>query len=1010
MKKFRLIPLLVTLTMLVGCGTPKKVEPDNYQENPAQNNTDNQNQDDNGQGNNNNPDNGGDQTVEVSSISLSASTLALKVEETSQLVATILPENATNKSVTWASNNLEVVTVSNNGLVTAIAVGTATISATAGDKTATCSVTVLESVVPVSSILISPSSIGLEVGNSQTLSATVLPANATNQTVTWSSSDTSIATVSNGRVTAISEGNAVITARAGEKTATCSVTVTPVAHMVTVNYYIDYNSLDSETVYHTETVKNGSKLTKPNDPTIAPFPEFPYFLGWSAKEIIDDNSDLWNFSTDIVNTDEDVFNLFGIWVSEDDIPETPDYISDIKLTKNSDFTTYENKAFLTDRISLVKLKSVTDGDTVVVTEGTTDYTIRFAYIDAPELNEEYGQAAKEFVEGKLNNAKTIVITNATLSSLDEVVLDSTGERYFGFVWYSKKADAKLSELRCLNVEVVYEGLAREHTGAVDPLHSNFLYSESSAQQAKKNIWTNYVAPENDYGYDHYDGYYGTLTWENGEDLKAKLHDIISKDVNYLSYNWEINQKADHALYDLEMLDVVYSDTDIYYNKTQTYWQREHVFCASLMTGKLTADATSVPGRATDYHNLFAGESSGNGSRGNKNYGVATTDNSAITDRGVANGGYAFDTKNFEPGEYDKGRLARSIFYMDVMYSVSENPDYQPLKVVDDYVTYSAGNCQFAIGNKQDLLNWCTKSVDKLEFQHNEIVYSTKFNGVAQNNRNPFVDYPELIDYIYGAKKDAAGDLKNVRPRSMDLGLEEDGIQYYAIKTAKREAQVGQTYTKSDFTIVGIDNKFQEVPVSQDVASFSSVQLTQIGTKKMSISTDKNTIYFNVDVKQAEADYSYQYDFSGDAKTDFGASKYGANGNGVTMLRTLAGKKWNVTVDHESDIRKWSGDVAVQFGFGTSTRPGVLTLETVDSLTNVNAIKLLSNTNANQTMNVKIYVGDTNVADYTVTGNSKECHEKIMNLSSNLSGKVKIVFTPNGNYSVIFKTIAINEVK
>ena len=695
----------------------------------------------------------------------------------------------------------------------------------------------------------------------------------------------------------------------------------------------------------------------------------------------------------------------------EETPDPVDYISKVKLNAHSDFASYENKTFVNNKISLVTLKSVIDGDTIHVYEGNETLKIRLAFIDTPELNEEYGREASQFVQTTLQEAKTIVITNHTLSSTEEPMLDSTGERYIGFVWYSRKANATLNELRCLNLEIVYEGFSQYHLGAGDELSNNFTYCQSSAQQAHKNIWTDWVAPVNDFGYDHYDGYYGTLTWENGADLKQKLHDIISTDVNYHDYVWDVNQKADHSLYDLEMLDVVYSDTNIYYSKTQTYWQREHVFCASLMTGLATGDATKVKGRATDFHNLFAGESSGNGSRGNKNYGIATTENGTVTNRGVENGGYASDPKNFEPGNTDKGRLARSIFYMDVMYSVSENPNYQPLSVVEEYVSYSAGNCQFAIGNKFDLLSWCSYPVDLLEMQHNEIVYSTAFNGVVQNNRNPFVDYPELIDYIYGTKQNVAGDIRNVCPRALDLNLEtDDEIVYYAIKTAKREAPLGGTYSKSDFTIVGINNKFQEVPVDQSVVTFNDVTLNQLGAKTLTIHTDINDIKFDVEVKKAEVNYSYLYEFSGTATTDFGTNRIGSSGNGATISSTLAGKQWSITADHETDIRKWGADVAAQFGYGTSTRPGVLTFETVESLTDVNVVKLICNTHANQSMNVKIYIGDDIIANYTVTGDSKECNEKIVELTSNLSGKMKIVFTPSGSYSVIVKSIAINEVK
>ena len=85
---------------------------------------------------------------------------------------------------------------------------------------------------------------------------------------------------------------------------------------IQINFYADYNQLNSKNVYHTYRVENGSKLTKPTDPTEAPMPEFPVFLGWSYKEIIDNKADLWDFSTDTVQTNEPSFSLFGIWVAQ----------------------------------------------------------------------------------------------------------------------------------------------------------------------------------------------------------------------------------------------------------------------------------------------------------------------------------------------------------------------------------------------------------------------------------------------------------------------------------------------------------------------------------------------------------------------------------------------------------------------------------------------------------------------------------------------------------------------
>ena len=164
--------------------------------------------------------------VPVTSISLDKTTLALAEQDTYQLTATVKPDNATDKTVTWSTANAAIATVSDNGLVTAVAEGATTITAKAGDKTATCTVTVSKKVIPVTSVTLNKTSLALTEQETFQLSATVSPDNATDKTVTWSSSNTAVATVSsNGLVTAVQEGSTTITAKAGDKTATCTVTV-----------------------------------------------------------------------------------------------------------------------------------------------------------------------------------------------------------------------------------------------------------------------------------------------------------------------------------------------------------------------------------------------------------------------------------------------------------------------------------------------------------------------------------------------------------------------------------------------------------------------------------------------------------------------------------------------------------------------------------------------------------------------------------------------------------------
>ena len=166
--------------------------------------------------------------VSVSSVSLNKTTLTLTEGESEVLNATVKPDNATDKTVTWSSSDASIATVDRNGKVTAVKAGSATITAKAGDKSATCTVTVNKKVVAVTSVTLNKTELTLTEGEAETLTATVKPDDATDKTVTWTTSDASIATVdANGKVTAVKEGSATVTATADDKSATCVITVIP---------------------------------------------------------------------------------------------------------------------------------------------------------------------------------------------------------------------------------------------------------------------------------------------------------------------------------------------------------------------------------------------------------------------------------------------------------------------------------------------------------------------------------------------------------------------------------------------------------------------------------------------------------------------------------------------------------------------------------------------------------------------------------------------------------------
>ena len=186
--------------------------------------------------------------VAVTGVSLDNTLLLISVGESRKLSATVKPSGATNKEVSWTSNNESVATVDSNGNVKGLKEGSATITVTTkdGSKTATCKVTVSKpvSTIAVTGVSLNKTSLSLTVGESQSLSATVSPSNASDKSVSWKSSDTSVATVDgSGNVKAVKAGTATITVttKDGSKTATCKVTVTAAAP--TVSIVLDQTSI-----------------------------------------------------------------------------------------------------------------------------------------------------------------------------------------------------------------------------------------------------------------------------------------------------------------------------------------------------------------------------------------------------------------------------------------------------------------------------------------------------------------------------------------------------------------------------------------------------------------------------------------------------------------------------------------------------------------------------------------------------------------------------------------------
>lgn len=178
--------------------------------------------------------------IKVSEITLSKESVELNIDSSETLLATVLPEDATNKSLTWASSDENIAVVDENGTVTAKNAGSCLITVNSSDGSISAKCNVKVNPIEVNSLALDDSSVTLGVGQSYVLTGSVYPNNATYRSYTWSSSDNSVLTVENGNISAIAEGNAIVTITSKNgKTASCLFTVTSTMPSYTVRYVRD---------------------------------------------------------------------------------------------------------------------------------------------------------------------------------------------------------------------------------------------------------------------------------------------------------------------------------------------------------------------------------------------------------------------------------------------------------------------------------------------------------------------------------------------------------------------------------------------------------------------------------------------------------------------------------------------------------------------------------------------------------------------------------------------------
>ncbi len=232
-----------------------------------------------------------------------------------------------------------------------------------------------------------------------------------------------------------------------------------------------------------------------------------------------------------------------------------------------------------------------------------------------------------------------------------------------------------------------------------------------------------------------EAYYSSAVGKSGDDLRDALEAIVKKDFKPVTYG-----DARYVLVDADRNPVDNTKVWLSYEEKQaeakwdngSTWNREHVWAKSKGLGGNINNNES--GAGSDIYNLKAEDPTINTTKGNRDFEEKSGDESFYGTHG---------TYSYVPMKSARGDVARIMFYMDLRWGTEQ-------KMSIDNNSETGTNPRH--GKLDDLINWHSKDpVDPFEIRRSNVVYS------KQNNRNPFVDHPELVDYLYGDKKDVKWD-------------------------------------------------------------------------------------------------------------------------------------------------------------------------------------------------------------------------------------------------------------
>lgn len=832
--------------------------------------------------------------------------------------------------------------------------------------------------VKVTGISFSENTLLLDEGESKTLTYTITPSDASNKQVSFSTSKSNIATVTaEGQVTGVSEGTSFITVTTidGGFSDICTVTVSkyvPVTGVEFAEHEVSITEGDSKNLIYSVLPSNASNKKVSFDSNNKNVATVDSTGKVSASA--EGNADITVTTEDGNKKDTCKITVNKKYVSVNSVSFDKETYSlglgnSLKLVPNilPENATNKNVSFVSETPSVATVTN--DGLVTAKAEGTSKITV---------TTEDGGKTAFCNVEVTVKHVESVELF------LKETVL-SVGEK--------KTLSYKLNPSDCFNKNVSFSSslpsvASVSQTGEVEALAAGKTVITVTTEDGNKTD-TCEVTVSSKSSYDlskFYHGYYeGFGSWTDGNNLKSKLSTWIHKGYTALKYegNIENNTDADHTLTDYEVLDVIYSPDDVAYDAGGTVWQKEHAFPASVMTGETTGDAVKIPGIATDYHNLFAAAASGNSSHGNRPFGFAKEEKGTIIDRTTQGGydGYKNDPTEFEPGNKDKGRVSRALFYMCTMY-----PE---LSMVEDASLTQKGSKKH--GNLSEMLVWSNSTaVDRAEMLHNESVYSYKYKGTAQGNRNPFVDFPQLVDYVFGDKQNEAGTLEDIRPSAVDLNADNNEHANYMVTHAKRNYKVNETLINTDYSIIEVNNDFSTSEVSNYTNSLDNHVFTVNDDEKISagITCNGETIYYIIYLNKATSCSYYAIT----KKAGIDKNKYNMETQTISYV-SETGENRSFHFQFQSDAAPTLNDVTgAGYKIGSGTHAvSRLVYETVDSISVNKVVMKCRGANSSSTYSLTISIGGTQVFQQNVTYSKTEYFDLGGDIVTK-SGKVRFEFT------------------